>query len=326
MEQNKGIILIEGPDACGKSYLQKFFVDKYGAIPIHLTYPPPGDIPVWDYHTREMIRAIELSDNNLVVVDRHWISELIYAKVFRNGSPWPYMGRMMDRVWRKHGTIYIMCLPLDVDITIRRHRDNINKNHPYTDDKFREVVNGYLIFYDNGFDVREDVYAYRLELEGRRDVIGDFAESVVQSVQYHRDWQYPPALSSKNQNILGSLSTAKHLLIGERVNKKDNYFSWPFYEYRNCSLFLSECLAELSVDETDLMWTNVYDEHGDGSTAIYDLVELEMLKPIIFGNEAEKIVKEQIGSPYEVIMHPAYAQRFQKKEEFKASLLQALGE
>jgi thymidylate kinase len=119
-----------------------------------------------EYQAIEMARAIRLSYNRLVIVDRHWLSERIYAKVFRGGSPWPDMGEIMHQVWIAHDAIYVLCLPYTIEGAIQRHHENLDSTHPYDDVKFTEVLQEYLDFAES---VSNDIYfsKYRIETDGK---------------------------------------------------------------------------------------------------------------------------------------------------------------
>lgn len=325
MNKNTGIIILDGPDATGKTTLQEFFVSEYNAIPIHLTWTKELAPRMFDYQTEKMLEAIELSSTNLVIVDRHWISEKIYGNVLRGGSPWPLMGKMMDRIWRKHAALYVITLPvqskLGFEMAVSRHRDNIDDKHPYGDAQFMQLLIQYSEFYNANF-TRHDMIPYMIEFEGCN--LKSFCERALSRLSYLQDAQYKPALLPANQNICGHLSKANFLFIGERVNRKDNIFAWPFYEYRNTSLFFAEVLNEIFIDETRFMWTNAYDEFNNYNVMINDLLIKHGLTPIVLGNEALDALHKHGFKHLTSIMHPSYAKRFNKREEFKAAIRSSL--
>ena len=103
----------------------------------------------------------------LVIVDRHWISEMIYAKVFRGGSQWPDMPRIMSEEWAKNHAIYILCVPYSLDDTCKRHRENLDPNHPYDDAKFTELLIEYQDFAEEAISIINDMMTYTIEEEGQ---------------------------------------------------------------------------------------------------------------------------------------------------------------
>lgn len=319
----RGIFILDGPDACGKTTLQQSFVAQYGAIPIHLTWNKELAPRMFEYQVEEMQKAIALSKDNLVIVDRHWISEVLYAKVFRGGSPWPLMGRMIDRVWRKHAAVYIMCLPhkslLGINAAVDRHEANLDPKHPYPTEKFQELLREYLDFYYQGMFFRDDFINYTIEYEGR-DIL-KFMSKAITRLELLRQSQFDVALNVDDQNFLGHADKSRFVFIGERINKKDNTWEWPFFEYQYASLFFTEVLHEIGFDETHVMFTNALRANGSMNYDIQTLVRQYSLLPIMLGNKAKKICKDMNLKPYKTIMHPSYAMRFNKRDEFKKQLI-----
>jgi hypothetical protein len=319
-----GIIILDGPDATGKTTLQECLCNEPNSVPIHLTWNKEIAPRMFDYQTEEMLKAVELSQDHLVVVDRHWISEKIYGQVFRGGSPWPVMGRMMDRVWQKHAALYIITLPVQnesgFEAAILRHRKNIDEAHPYGDEQFKELLKQYSKFYDDNF-TRADFMNYIIEFDGRN--LLSFKDHAFSRLQYLRDSQYQPALNPANQNILGHAAKSRVLMIGEQVNRKDNAFAWPFYEYRCSSLFISEVIDELNLNEYKMMWVNVFNEDGSYNNLIDEIIIKHGLRPIAMGDTVVKALAKHGFKRIQKIMHPSHAMQFNKREEFKKEILEA---
>ena len=104
----KGLIIVDGCDGTGKTTLAQAICNRYNGVYMHNTYRWKDKMYL--YHTAALHRALKLSKTRLVVIDRLWMSEAIYAEVYRGGSPWPHMGRMIDRIVRKHAGMYIIGL------------------------------------------------------------------------------------------------------------------------------------------------------------------------------------------------------------------------
>lgn len=105
------IYILEGPDGSGKTTLAERMVELLGARYIHLGHRFVDNM--FEYHTAAIEIALRESMSRPVVIDRWWPSEIIYSSVFRGGSRWPHMGRMLDRVALKQGVTYVDCLPSD---------------------------------------------------------------------------------------------------------------------------------------------------------------------------------------------------------------------
>lgn len=312
-----GIIILDGPDASGKTTLQQYLVDHYNAYPIHLTYNKDVAPRMFDYQTENMLHAIRTSDHRLVVVDRHWMSEMVYAEALRGGSPWPHMGVMMDRVWRKHAAVYVVCLPNSMDFATDLYLKNVDSNHPYPAEDYQELYKGYLCILRD-MRGRADILRYDIQ-SVPKEGIDIFCSMIFMLLTKRQYQQYQPALDITDFNILGHLKEAKFLVVGERANVKGRLYSWPFYEYSGCSLYLTEILEELKVDGTKLMWTNVEDANGNKTDHIFNLVRNHNLFPIALGKVAQEAVAN-VTKNYASIIHPSYAKRFVKTDQFISSL------
>jgi thymidylate kinase len=75
------IIVLEGPDRGGKSTLAHYLLDKYNfGCYLHATYRPGMDVA---QHHHDITIAAKCSNMN-TVVDRFWISEMVYGSIFRS--------------------------------------------------------------------------------------------------------------------------------------------------------------------------------------------------------------------------------------------------
>lgn len=84
--KQKGIIILDGPDGCGKTTLAEFLQKEYGAYYMHSTWSPELEPDMEEYMRLTTQMAKRISQNQLVVLDRHWLSELVYSDVFREGA------------------------------------------------------------------------------------------------------------------------------------------------------------------------------------------------------------------------------------------------
>lgn len=105
----KGIIIIEGADACGKTTLAKRLAFDYNGIIFHQTYRFKNKIPL--YHLAILRKALKLSKKKLVILDRLHISEYIYGKIYRNEQRWPWMLNTFNRICQELNIPIIICLP-----------------------------------------------------------------------------------------------------------------------------------------------------------------------------------------------------------------------
>lgn len=302
-----GLILIEGPDGTGKSTLAAQFKRDFGAVVLHQRYR--WKTRMFHYHTAVLRRAIKLvGQGKLVVLDRLWPSELVYGQVYRGGSPIPLEGRFMDRVLLKHAAFYIFCGG-DPKVIAARHAKLKEQRDELYESKIEELARAYDQFVSDfagsGDNRRFDVVNYSIENDG--DFLDHFAKSVVTRMELWQKRQYLPALSCSNQNILGHAATAKILFVGDKCNQKHRGMLWPFYEYGNCSLFMTECLNELGFSEQHAMWTNA--NAGDDFKGIIEF--RPHLKVVSLGADAHDTL-HAAGISHHSIPHPQYGRRFDR--------------
>lgn len=106
-----GLILLEGPDGSGKTTLANHFIEKHGAEYFHCTWSPQLENDMYNYITMTLEAAISASKGNLVVLDRNWISEFVYADVYRGGSKWKGMHERLMRVLNYNKVVTVICYP-----------------------------------------------------------------------------------------------------------------------------------------------------------------------------------------------------------------------
>jgi hypothetical protein len=146
------LIIVEGPDCCGKTTLAEGIRDRYGAIIIKAR----GDQELWPdmtaYHDDLLDEAEVALDYNHVVLDRHWISELVYRAVINEHTVTTKFAREADynfvRLQKRIadlGGLYILCRPTLSSFV--RHEQKKDPNHPYSDEQYAHIVGRYLLWF-----------------------------------------------------------------------------------------------------------------------------------------------------------------------------------
>jgi len=327
----KGIIVIDGCDGTGKTTLAKAICDKHDGVYIHNTYRWPTKMPL--YHTAALHRALKLARTRLVVIDRLWMSEAVYAAVYRNGSPWPHMGRMMDRIIRKHAGVYILAQSpqghKEKFDQLKTERTEMYDNVEEVRIRFDELFEGGFANHDKdyvqqlsvfGMKTRDDVLPYRFDVEGRDlDVYINMVMHVLLSRQAK---QYEPALNLAANNFAGHLHEASIIFVGDKANSKMRAVSWPFYDVCNSSEFFASVLHDLSFDETRAVYVNAHD--GNGPLFVNDCIRAKpFIKVICLGNDSFNTMGAFTRRAVKV-MHPSFAKRFGKRQEFLLELEEAI--
>lgn len=138
----KGILLVDGPDASGKTTLANNIIKWNGGngIILHATYRFKDKMP--SYHMALLRKAIKLSKHQLVIIDRLHISEYVYAKVFRGGTKWPEAFKYFESFCRGLNIPIILCVPE----TIQRGLiwfENAKQERPEMYEDIKEVIQEY---------------------------------------------------------------------------------------------------------------------------------------------------------------------------------------
>ena len=156
----KGIIIIEGSDASGKSTLAKKLAIKYNGIIFHQTYRFKNKIPI--YHMTILRKALKLSKKQLVILDRLHISEYIYGKVFRKEKRWPWMLNSFNRFCKELNIPIILCIPESIKEGIKWFEETKNKRIEMFND-MTKILEEYLKYAENHKDVI--IYNRNLSIE-----------------------------------------------------------------------------------------------------------------------------------------------------------------
>lgn len=105
------LIILEGPDCCGKTQLSHNLARFFKGMIFHCTASPALFPALPDYHRNIMDNVdtnIELG--NTVILDRFWPSEMAYGvKLFRPNSGYGEIATELFNKTQKHNCIYIFC-------------------------------------------------------------------------------------------------------------------------------------------------------------------------------------------------------------------------
>ena len=116
------IIIVEGPDACGKSTLINQLMEKHPNN-CYIHNAVTNDIE--SLHKNTIDAALVASQEHWVFIDRLHLSESIYGKVFRNGPSYDVeaFDKMLDSISNLHK---ILCI-VDKETSIAKHSERRDK-------------------------------------------------------------------------------------------------------------------------------------------------------------------------------------------------------
>lgn len=326
------IVILEGPDGTGKTTLAKYLVKAFRGTYLHAGFKKSWNIFTYHQALLESAWVTIQKTGRPVILDRHWLSEAVYAEAFRGGSPWPLAGRIFERVIGRLGGIYVYCLPENRD----EYLDNFNRiknNRPemFDDvtrvyDLYRAAITGdrgnivplndrsylaYLIKDGGSFSYLNHGISYDVNELGDR--LGQVAELVHEVMAKLRNFN--PVISDLSiRNGLGNPRYSHILLVGDwaNPNKIKKRYLGPFYEHRDSSLYLAQVLNDLGASEHDLFYVNINDPHGiDVVDGWLSYRETGTTKILCLGNDAARSFRRDFPNVAACkTVHPAAARRF----------------
>ena len=149
--KQKRLIIVEGPDACGKTTFAQQLADMLGGVYWHVTCTKTLAPAMLDYQLNAVANAqANIMNGQHVVLDRLWPSEYCYGPVLRPDQPID-----TDRIRFEASAlspIYIFCLDSAAGEpgAVRaenRHRRHIDPAHPYDAETYLRVYRNYEALY-----------------------------------------------------------------------------------------------------------------------------------------------------------------------------------
>lgn len=157
------IIVLEGPDGVGKTSLGEALTEYLGAKYLHLTYRFRNKMDL--YHSAAIRLCARWADKQPVILDRWWISEILYAEAYRGGSPFIKRHFLLEHIANQMGVTYVMCLPEDrqqyfdhyMSVKAGRSEAELARDPP---EGVEKVYDLYVDFYKSYLGHKENVMRY----------------------------------------------------------------------------------------------------------------------------------------------------------------------
>lgn len=312
----RGIIVLEGPDGAGKTTLAKQLCARYGGLYVHNRYHRAADI--WAYHLASLRWAVRESAERLVVIDRHWISECVYARVYRSGSAYGAFARALHRVLLRYGALYVLCAP-PIEVVVENHRRLKGIREEMYDNVERVAWEYHRLWHGTGTWVKDGDYSQQLQYEGVRHrwvhydftTMGTLSTTVpllASCLMGERSKAWAPGLLRDAPDVTGQVSLARVVLVGDRPSVPYRRFAWPFTGPTNSSAYLNETLHQLGVREEDLTIVNA--NGAAGRWFLHELRRRSDLRFIALGRAAQDTLVQVGIHDVAHVRHPQHARRF----------------
>lgn len=339
----KGILVLEGADGTGKTTLARELVARYSAFYIHNGLWPD----IWKRHVAALRLALRKSQEQLVIIDRLWLSEQIYGDTFRAGPAYDLGARCLDRVLMRYGAVTVLCVRHNFSAHMR-HFEELKQTRREKFSRMEAVAFRYLdlaagnlatpgnLYYQQltrfqDYALREDVMIYDFEAGGRNlpqtgkaivDRIRWLREGAAKNIGLHEDVLCCDDFS----NLAGNPRRPNYLLVGEALSPRACRQAAPFFwsDASSSASYLNAQLRDLQFREDRALWVNAL-ATDDWLPRLRDQLDSKT-RVIALGGIAARRVGE-LGFPNAVcVPHPQWARRFQasRPEKYKDILQGAL--
>jgi hypothetical protein len=135
------LYIVEGPDCAGKTTLAKAIAHRKKLAYWHMSGAKQLHDGMWEYHwTTMQTIAYNISCGIGFVIDRLWLSELVYAREFRPSLIGRYDFDKMQALIKDLQGHHILCMDDEIE---DRHEEQRDQNHPYNRADFHNIVVAY---------------------------------------------------------------------------------------------------------------------------------------------------------------------------------------
>lgn len=335
----RGLILLDGPDCAGKSTLAKSIQTASAelgqrAVIHHLGKPEDGQ--EWKLHSTAIEDYIQqmLDENVIVIVDRHFLSEEIYGKVYRNGGAYPYTMRFIDMLYNRFSGLKVICCP-PTSVVVDTHKRMMEERYEEYTDKMDRIANLYQGLWHSAVHVSSfpgrDYTGQLTALGGVQDKkfwyhfnycesdVDEYARYLLQELATEVAIADPFLDSLK---FIGTPDRRATLLVGDMSATK-NKLGLPFWANHGSSHFLAKTLHQLMVPAESLCIANINDEGG--VRTVKQLAE-QCGRVVVLGREAQRTMQRENIDYDAYCRHPQHARRFNQNDNtYLDELKKALG-
>ena len=334
----KGLILLDGPDCSGKTTLcttiiQQANVRGYSAMRHHLGRITKGK--TWEIHAEAAISYIKKmnSEDIIVIADRHFLSEGVYGRVYRDGGEYPYAMRYMDMLFNRACALKVICCP-STETVVRVHKKMKEERHEEYSDGMDKVANIYQAIWHSSVSPTSlpggDYTSQLAALGGVQDKALWYRYNYeIDDVRLYANYLLDELYEeSSSRNLFESLSfngtpgKRSTLIVGDHMDN-GNRFSIPFFENSGPSLFFAKTLHKLAIHAEELCLVNI--KEPEGLSTVIKLAPI-CKRVVVIGREAERDMRLH-GINFDAFCrHPRHAEKFNQNDDTYAQELRiALG-
>jgi len=327
----RGLILLDGPDCAGKTTLANCIeaeVKRQGmkAVVRHLGKPEPGTC--WRTHRAALLDYIKymLHNDCVVIADRHFLSEMVYGDIYRDGSEYPHLAIYMDMLFDRYRALKVICCPPPEKV-IETHAEMKKLRHEDYQDRMGLVAHRFLQIW-SGINRREDgtpslplfeqTTGYLKELIQRGGVRDrqlwyhfDYTDNSALVFAYHllaeleseQDYYGDDA---DEMNFTGTASKLSTLLVtSQRYIARDTLI--PFFDDHESSEILAKGLCETPMVSANRLCIAAIDDPNGPETVSYLADRCKQV--IAVGKVAERQLEDLDIAYHDSIKDPANFKR-----------------
>lgn len=296
MTDTPRILILEGPDAGGKSALAMALAER-GYATRHTG--PPGMTPPYIQYTGALARAVTANraglDPRPFVFDRLHLGERVYGPVLRDRDQLgPILNRHIDRILFGIGGIVLYCT---------------------TD--FATMEETWRARASKGEELIKDVSRYMALFTRYEELVAGHPLTVRYNYKQHSIddvLQLVHPCPNPGPGIGAWRPHESILMVGERIAENLHGVDWPFTGMLGSSYWMTTQLQEHGYPEERFYWVNAFKPDTTPQNPAF-IDELHPRLVIALGSVAKKWLTDA-GVEHVHVEHPQYWKRFRAKDPY----------
>lgn len=142
------IILLEGADCSGKTTLAQTLCQAF--VDAKYVHHDNTNNSVAEFTRTLSDAAQRRTEGGTTIIDRLWISEMIYGPIMRDINRDP--DGIVARLCHMHGVITVMCVRSDLDKHLAHFRQIEKERNEYAKDRIEAVIKAYRDVWEGRYD------------------------------------------------------------------------------------------------------------------------------------------------------------------------------